>query len=284
MPHDKSHLTEEEFLLALDGELSPRRADDAYAHLADCQACRARMVEFKSAADDFDRAYRRAGDGPFRSSQRSRALLEARMAALSGVRGRPAWLRHFGGGSRAARWAYVVGLVALGAIAYGTLHSNRRLADSNAVGLSRPDPVVPDASLTPGRVRRVTASEVCQAHEWTETQPPVSIQQAVFHEYGMDGAQTQGYELDHLITPALGGTDDIQNLWPESYSLTWNAHVKDELEDRLRVLVCSGQLDLTTAQRDIATNWVSAYKKYFHTEKPLSHNSGLSDRRRTPPS
>jgi len=33
--------------------------------------------------------------------------------------------------------------------------------------------------------------------------------------------------------------------------------------------VCLGNLDLSTAQREIATNWIDAYKKYFHTEAPV---------------
>jgi hypothetical protein len=93
----------------------------------------------------------------------------------------------------------------------------------------------------------------------------------VFEEYGISPAEPQAYEVDYLITPALGGVDDIRNLWPQSYSSTvWNAKVKDALEDRLHELVCEGQLDLATAQRDIAADWVGAYKKYFHTERPLA--------------
>jgi hypothetical protein len=38
-------------------------------------------------------------------------------------------------------------------------------------------------------------------------------------------------------------------------------------------LVCEGRLDLPTAQREIATNWIAAYKKYFHTDKPLALRS-----------
>jgi hypothetical protein len=49
-----------------------------------------------------------------------------------------------------------------------------------------------------------------------------------------------------------------------------NAHVKDTLKERLHQLVCSGRLDLSTAQRDIATDWIAAFKKYFHTERPLA--------------
>jgi len=96
----------------------------------------------------------------------------------------------------------------------------------------------------------------------------------VFHEYGIDDAQPRGYEVDHLITPELGGTDDIRNLWPEPYSSEWNARVKDQLEDHLRELVCQGKLDVGTAQRDIATNWISAYKKYFQTDKPRPSSRG----------
>jgi hypothetical protein len=48
--------------------------------------------------------------------------------------------------------------------------------------------------------------------------------------------------------------------------------VKDALEDRLRQMVCGGQLDLTTAQHEIAVNWIAAYKKYFHTARPLARH------------
>jgi hypothetical protein len=34
-------------------------------------------------------------------------------------------------------------------------------------------------------------------------------------------------------------------------------------------LVCTGELDLATAQRDISRDWIAAYKRYFHTERPL---------------
>jgi hypothetical protein len=100
---------------------------------------------------------------------------------------------------------------------------------------------------------------------------PVALQRKVFEEYGIAGAESRAYELDYLVTPALGGADDIHNLWPHSYSATeWNAQVKDALEDRLREMVCEGSLDLAEAQREIAENWIAAYKKYFHTDKPLA--------------
>jgi hypothetical protein len=63
-----------------------------------------------------------------------------------------------------------------------------------------------------------------------------------------------------------------RNLWPHSHSTVWSARVKDALEDRLREMVCEGDLDLTEAQREIATDWISAYKKYFHTDEPLEEH------------
>ena len=62
----------------------------------------------------------------------------------------------------------------------------------------------------------------------------------------------------------MGGAEDIHNLWPEpTSSSAWNAHVKDALEERLHQLVCAGELDLPTAQQAIATDWITAYKKYL---------------------
>jgi len=113
-------------------------------------------------------------------------------------------------------------------------------------------------------------------HEEVVGEVSTSLRQEVLHEYGIANARMSDYEIDYLIAPGLGGKEDIRNLWPESYrSQTWNAYVKDGLEERLHQLVCGGELDLTTAQRDIATDWIAAYKKYFHTDRPLTLQSHL---------
>jgi hypothetical protein len=46
------------------------------------------------------------------------------------------------------------------------------------------------------------------------------------------------------------------------YTGPWNAHIKDKLGNKLYDDVCAGQLDLKTAQHDIATDWIAVYKKY----------------------
>jgi hypothetical protein len=128
---------------------------------------------------------------------------------------------------------------------------------------------VPNARLTPGATVLADRQTICQSANVKNKAVSIALQKKVFEEYGIRGAEPRFYEVDYLVTPALGGADDIRNLWPHSYSAVWNAKVKDDLEDRLREMVCSGELDLGQAQKNIATDWIAAYKKYFHTDQPL---------------
>jgi hypothetical protein len=43
--------------------------------------------------------------------------------------------------------------------------------------------------------------------------------------------------------------------------LRWNAETKDRLERRLCEMVCTGKIDLTTAQEEIAADWIATYLK-----------------------
>jgi uncharacterized protein YdiU (UPF0061 family) len=72
----------------------------------------------------------------------------------------------------------------------------------------------------------------------------------------------------------------VRNLWPESYRThPWNARVKDALENELHRRVCAGTLDLATAQRAIASNWVVGYRTYVHKTPP---STKARSRARTP--
>jgi hypothetical protein len=109
------------------------------------------------------------------------------------------------------------------------------------------------------------------AHEEVVGQVSTPLRQEVFREYGILNVRGGDYEVDYLIAPGLGGVEAIRNFWPESSrSRTWNAYAKDALEEHLHQLVCPGDLDLSTAQRDIATDWLAAYSKYFYTDQPLA--------------
>jgi hypothetical protein len=189
---------------------------------------------------------------PLPSATGSRALLKAQLAELAAEPGGNGW----------QRMAYAAAAFLVAAVGLLMLHESRSVA---AVSLPKPN-------LTPGATVPVTTADVCVAEQPDDARViPVSVQRQVFEEYGIRDGGPRAYEVDHLITLSLGGSDDIRNLWPQSYSApVWNAHVKDALENRLHQLVCDGQLDLTRAQQDISTDWIAAYKKYFHTDKPVS--------------
>jgi hypothetical protein len=158
-------------------------------------------------------------------------------------------------------------------------HRSRRVdglkAGTLQAGATRPERqigMLPDPGITPGSTRPVTLAEVCAVdRDEVVREVPSALQQKVFQEYGIKDQPAKNFEVDYLITPGLGGSDDVRNLWPQAHSESvWNSYVKDQLEDHLHHMVCHGELSLQDAQRDIAGNWISAYKKYFHTERPLA--------------
>jgi hypothetical protein len=90
---------------------------------------------------------------------------------------------------------------------------------------------------------------------------PESKKNQVYALYGITRVP-YGYEVDHLVSLEVGGSNSIKNLWPEHYYDPLGARTKYRLENRLHALVCSGQLALASAQRQEAANWIAAYKKY----------------------
>jgi hypothetical protein len=248
------HLTDEDLILAADGELDVLRAAKVRDHLDACWSCRTRQAELQQAVTDFMRAYRSGLDYRLPPHAGPRALLKAQMEQRAGgVAGPVPYRKAFAGALIAASITAILFSISL----FRMPHD-----------LSKPK-----NTLTPGETRAVTIDDVCRVQkprdEGRSLYVPVSLQQKVFSEYGIRDARPNAYEVDYLITPELGGADSIRNLWPEPYSIVWNARVKDDLEDRLHDLVCEGKLDLATAQREISTDWIAAYKKYFHTDRPL---------------
>ena len=272
-----THLSDQEMLLAADGELATRRAAQVHAHLADCWACRARMAEIEGTIADFARAHRQTLDPQLPPIAGPRALLRAQLAERASEPESGSWWRllHFTSATRAA--AFLCAAVLIAAVVGSILlqRSPRRGANSIVTTFERG--ALPDRRLTPGATRSVAVTDVClMAHEEVVEEVSTPLRQEVFREYGIVNARPDDYEVDYLIAPGLGGTEDIHNLWPEPYtSRTWNARVKDALEERLHEMVCGGALDLSTAQHDIATDWIAAYKKYFHTDRPLALHSHL---------
>lgn len=245
----EDHLSDRELILAEDGELP----GDRLRHLDECPECglRAEALEARMSEIRADRE----------------SILDPLLPPIE-----PAWtrLRASLRGPESSSHRAFAWRAALAGVAVASLIA----AFLNQIGFRRTTRTVhhpvrvisaPLRSLTPGATRTVTTDEICSTNEGGNRVVPVSLAAKVFEEYGMRDAPRNAYEVDYLITPDLGGADDIRNLWPEPYESTvWNARVKDQLEQRLHAMVCSGQIDLSTAQRAIAGDWISAYKKYVH--------------------
>jgi len=257
MSPEESHLSDQDLLMAADGELPTQDRVRAEAHLAACWACRTRKQEIERSIAQFVHFQQQNLDPQIPPADGPRALLKAQMAHLT--RGRRSWSAPLlpSLGWAAALLAAVIAVIAIRGL------SDRHVGLSIAVS-------VPNPNLTPGATVLVDQREICMEAVTNNKAVPAALRKMVFAEYGIAAAEPKAYEVDYLITPALGGADDIRNLWPQSNRATvWNAEVKDMLEDHLRELVCGGRLDLATAQREIARNWIEAYKKYFHTDRPL---------------
>lgn len=124
---------------------------------------------------------------------------------------------------------------------------------------------LPNPSLTPGVAdSNATVNMICTSG-YTKQVRAVSnsTRHKVFSLYNVD-PKSDKFEVDHLIPLELGGSNDIKNLWPQSYtSQPWNAKLKDRIENKLNDLVCSGQMQLKDAQAAISKNWIEIYKHYF---------------------
>lgn len=264
MQEENTHLSDETLLLFADGETRAREQAAIAQHLSACWSCRLRMRELEDAIADAARVHRQIAHPPLPPPEGPRALLRARLRELAATDRNSAVTLNLNQSIRA--FALFATIAALGAVVWLGTTSNERDA-------------IPRSGLTPGAVRAVAATDVCRVRLAGNGEVVPAVERQVFAEYGMSNAERRAYEVDYLITPALGGSDDIRNLWPQPYAGSpWNAHVKDALEDYLREMVCSGRLDLATAQHEIAVNWVAAYKKYFHTRRPLPQHLRYEDR------
>jgi hypothetical protein len=142
-------------------------------------------------------------------------------------------------------------------------------------------PVVPNPTKTPGAALEVTAADICvPGYSKRVRNVPVAVKREAYASYGILSHEPGEYEVDHLISLELGGSNSLKNLWPESYRThPWNAHVKDALENELHRRVCAGTVDLAKAQYVISHNWVIGYRAYVH-QTPPSANARRNNRSR----
>jgi len=129
---------------------------------------------------------------------------------------------------------------------------------------------VPDPSCTPGAINPTLRLEVLKDPRFTtrclrDAATPEAEKATTYSWYHLarpanNGGEDQVCELDHLISLELGGADTLDNIWPQcgpsGVALPQrNFKQKDTVENFLAMQVREGRMDLSTAQKAIATDW-----------------------------
>ena len=245
------HVADEELLGLIDAEISTARAVEIEHHLEQCPECLTRHRLLHTASTEAVNLC----TGPARPAT-GVAAARARLSEMIEADIERRWRR------RAP-----IALALTAAVLFFVVRHESTLVHRSLI-VERG--ALPVAAFTPGLARVVSTEELCGSASRPMPRISSALQMQVLRDYGMEHVSPAEYELDYLITPELGGLADRRNLWPEPYGLrSWNAHAKDVLENRLPQLVCSGEIDIATAQREIASNWIDAYRKYLTSEPAI---------------
>lgn len=125
---------------------------------------------------------------------------------------------------------------------------------------------LPNRQLTPGAVDpAATRERICQTgYSASARHVPARVRRERFAAYGVPLSRSAHYELDHLVSLELGGSNEAANLWPQFYcplraAGCMGARQKDVVENHLHRQVCSGRMALADAQRIIAADWLACY-------------------------
>jgi hypothetical protein len=116
----------------------------------------------------------------------------------------------------------------------------------------------PNHKLTPGDVLTRDVARICtRGYSSSVRSVTAATKRAVYSSYGIAAPKPGQYEVDHLISLELGGSNSQKNLWPEP---TPSSFSKDSVENALHRAICAKRIPIDSAQRWIARDWVSAYR------------------------
>ncbi|MES3038921.1 MAG: HNH endonuclease signature motif containing protein [Bdellovibrionota bacterium] len=121
----------------------------------------------------------------------------------------------------------------------------------SATGLAnQPYPTGPDQSMTPGSVcSRPTEYRYPEHIPYCERNVDTALKREIFKDYDRKlGFSTttmnrQDFKIDHFIPLCAGGSNEVDNLWPQHKSVY-------ELTDPLEPLVCEKMSQGTLKQKD----------------------------------
>lgn len=131
---------------------------------------------------------------------------------------------------------------------------------------------LPNAQRTPGKVLTKSLATISVPHYADHVRRmPLSEKRAVAQSYGYTGSSAD-IRYDHLIPLELGGSNVMQNVWPQPLA---QSKIKDGLEDHVRSEVFKGHIPLTDAQKRFAENWVQFWIDSGHPGHPTPSPKAL---------
>ena len=132
-----------------------------------------------------------------------------------------------------------------------------------------------DMGCTPGAlITDATKEQICvPGYAKGVRNVTTTLKNQVYTTYGIKSRLPGQYEVDHLVSLQLGGSNDIANLWPEPATPKPGFHEKDAVENYLHAQLCSGKMTLKQVQIAIATNWIDVYT-HMTNQQPDSDSDG----------
>lgn len=111
------------------------------------------------------------------------------------------------------------------------------------------------------------AQSICVPGYAKAVRPPTyftsSLKQKLLKRAGRDETEDYKYKLDYIVTPALGGHPrKVENFELARRDGASSARRKNRIEAKLQCLVCSGEMTLADAQREVSRDWQAAYQRY----------------------
>jgi hypothetical protein len=123
---------------------------------------------------------------------------------------------------------------------------------------------LPDSDCTPGHVfPGITAKEVCiSGYSRSVRDVSQALKEYIYDTYNISSRAPGQYQVDHLVSLTLGGSNDIANLWPQPKEPRPGYNEKNKLTNELRRRICDGRISIQEAQRVMAEDWVEGYERY----------------------
>ncbi|MEK7648654.1 MAG: HNH endonuclease [Patescibacteria group bacterium] len=116
---------------------------------------------------------------------------------------------------------------------------------------------MPDERCTPGDIfPQATAEQICvPGYSRKARNVSVSQKNRIYASYGIRSHRVGEYNIDHLISLQLGGSNEDSNLWPEAENPRPGYHEKIKVENFLHGELCKGEITLRQAQRLVGQHW-----------------------------